>query len=76
MLEKVTNYLKLIRVKHYLKNFLIFLPIIFSNNLFKVDYLVKVIFAFLALVFAFFILFSTVFLQNTLYIFTYRFKTI
>ena len=51
MLEKVTNYLKLIRVKHYLKNFLIFLPIIFSNNLFKVDYLVKVIFAFLAFCF-------------------------
>ena len=51
MLEKVTNYLKLMRVKHYLKNFLIFLPIIFSNNLFKVDYLVKVIFAFLAFCF-------------------------
>ena len=31
----VKNYLKLLRIKHYLKNFLIFLPIIFSGSLFE-----------------------------------------
>ena len=31
---KAKEYLKLIRVKHYLKNFLIFLPLLFSSNLF------------------------------------------
>ena len=37
-MEKIKNYLKLIRVKHYIKNVLIFVPLIFSglyNNLFN-----------------------------------------
>ena len=33
-MKKVFNYLKLMRVKHYIKNLLIFLPIIFSGKLF------------------------------------------
>ena len=37
------KYLKLMRVKHYLKNFLIFLPIIFSKNLFNINILKKCI---------------------------------
>lgn len=51
MIQKIFNYLKLIRVKHYLKNFLIFLPIVFSGNLFKLNYLYKIIFGFLAFCF-------------------------
>ena len=41
------KYLKLMRVKHYMKNFLIFLPIIFSKNLFNLDILKKCIVAFI-----------------------------
>ena len=39
--NKIKNYLKLFRIKHYLKNFLIFLPLIFSGNLFKQSYFDK-----------------------------------
>ena len=42
------KYLKLMRVKHYLKNFLVFLPIIFSGNLFNLNILLKCIVAFFA----------------------------
>lgn len=42
------KYLKLMRVKHYMKNFLIFLPIIFSKNLFNLDILKKCIVAFIS----------------------------
>lgn len=42
------NYLKLMRVTHYLKNALIFLPLIFSGNFFDFNLLVKGVFAFLA----------------------------
>ena len=42
------EYLKLIRVKHYLKNFLVFLPAIFSGMLFDSNVLFKVIIMFLA----------------------------
>ena len=31
-IEKILGYIKLMRVKHYIKNFLIFLPLIFSLN--------------------------------------------
>lgn len=34
MKQNVLNYLKLIRVKHYIKNFLIFFPLIFSRKIF------------------------------------------
>ncbi len=40
------EYMKLIRIKHYTKNLLIFLPIIFSRNLLEVDLLTNVIFGF------------------------------
>lgn len=33
------EYIKLMRPKHYLKNFLVFLPIFFSGNIFNLDYL-------------------------------------
>ena len=33
-MKKICNYLKLMRVKHYLKNIIIFLPLIFSGKLF------------------------------------------
>ncbi len=39
------DYLKLIRVKHWLKNALILLPIFFSNNLFNTNLLIKCLIA-------------------------------
>lgn len=32
------NYLKLMRVKHYIKNLIIFIPLVFSKNLFNVKF--------------------------------------
>ncbi len=43
-----TPYIKLLRPKHYLKNILIFLPLVFSGYLLESDYLVKAAFAFVA----------------------------
>ena len=40
------KYLKLIRVKHWIKNGLVFLPLFFSGCLFEVDLLIKAILAF------------------------------
>jgi len=40
------HYIKLIRPHHWIKNFLIFLPLVFSGNLFKTDLLILNIFAF------------------------------
>lgn len=40
------NYLKLIRVKHWLKNFLVVLPLFFSINLFNTNLIYKCILAF------------------------------
>lgn len=42
------NYIKLIRVKHWLKNFLIFLPIFFSINILNKNLLLTTIIAFLS----------------------------
>ncbi len=42
------KYLKLIRAKHYIKNFLIFLPLIFSQNLFDIGLIRDVVLGFLA----------------------------
>ena len=44
--EKMKNYLKLIRVKHWFKNILVFLPLFFSMNLFNRDYLLLTTLAF------------------------------
>ena len=41
------QYLKLIRVKHWLKNGLVFLPLFFSMNLCNVQYLILCFFAFI-----------------------------
>lgn len=54
------NYLKLMRVHHYLKNVLIFLPLVFSQNLFDLTLLKKTILGFLA----FSILSSIVYIIN------------
>ena len=42
------NYLKLMRVHHYLKNVLIFLPLIFSQNLFNPSLLKRTILGFIS----------------------------
>ena len=42
------KYFKLMRVKHYLKNFLVFFPIIFSKNFLNFNILVKSIIGFIA----------------------------
>lgn len=42
----MSNYLKLIRIKHWLKNFLVFLPLFFSINILKFNLLVTTIIAF------------------------------
>ena len=47
-MEKLKNYLKLIRIKHYLKNFLVFAPLLFSGNFFEVTLLLKTLFSFIA----------------------------
>ena len=54
------KYFKLMRVHHYLKNVLIFLPLVFSQNLFNIDLLSKTIFGF----FSFSILSSIVYVIN------------
>jgi len=54
------NYLKLMRVHHYLKNVLIFLPLVFSKNLFDLMLLKKTILGF----FSFSILSSIVYIVN------------
>lgn len=46
------EYFKLIRVKHYLKNLLIFFPLFFSHNLFNLNLLLKLILSFLSFCFA------------------------
>ena len=46
------NYLKLIRVKHWFKNFLVFLPLVFSLNLLNFDYLVMASLAFIVFCFS------------------------
>lgn len=41
------KYIQLIRVKHYIKNLLIFLPIVFSKKIYVMDDLIKTIIAFI-----------------------------
>ena len=42
------KYLKLMRVKHYLKNFLIFLPIVFGQQLFDYNKVILCLLGFLS----------------------------
>jgi decaprenyl-phosphate phosphoribosyltransferase len=43
----MNNILKLIRVKHWIKNFLVFFPLVFSGLLFNLDYFLDVIAVFI-----------------------------
>ncbi len=54
------KYLKLMRVKHYIKNILVFLPFIFSGQFFKPFYLVRAVVGF----FAFCLLSSAIYIFN------------
>ena len=51
MMNKLKEYLKLIRVKHYIKNFLVFLPLVFSGRLLEKELLCKGLIAFLSFCF-------------------------
>ena len=42
----ILNYLKLVRVPQWIKNFFVFVPLLFSQHLFDVDYFVTTLFAF------------------------------
>jgi len=54
------KYLKLMRVKHYIKNLLVFLPFVFSGQLFEQFYLVRAVTGF----FAFCLLSSAIYIFN------------
>lgn len=47
----MNKYVKLIRMKHWLKNFLIYLPMFFSLNLFNKGYILRITLAFLVFCF-------------------------
>ena len=47
-MKKFKNYLKLMRVKHYLKNFLVFAPLLFSGMFFNTNLLLTAFLAFVA----------------------------
>lgn len=47
-MEKLKNYLKLIRIKHYLKNLLVLAPLLFSGKLFETNLFINAIFSFIA----------------------------
>lgn len=57
------NIIALLRIKQWIKNFLIFLPLIYSNNLLNIDLLKRTIYGF----FLFCILTSIVYIFNDLY---------
>lgn len=57
------NYLKLMRIKHYIKNFLIFLPLIFNGNLFNKNMFLVTFLGFIS----FSLLASTIYIFNDLY---------
>lgn len=47
-MKKLKLILKLLRIKHYLKNFLVFIPLVFSNNLFQPIYFLRCFLGFLS----------------------------
>ena len=47
-MEKIKNYFKLLRVNHYLKNFLVLLPIVFSSELLNLSKLKTTVLGFIA----------------------------
>jgi len=48
----LTSYLKLLRIPHWIKNFFVFVPIIFSKHLFQTEYFISVLTAFFTFSFA------------------------
>lgn len=42
------DYFRLMRIHHYIKNFLVFLPLIFSKRMFESDLILKTVFAFIS----------------------------
>lgn len=48
---KIKNYIKLLRVKHCIKNFLIFLPLVFNGSLFNIEKLENSIVGFISFTF-------------------------
>ena len=42
------NYIKLLRPKNYIKNFLLLLPVVFSENLFETELISSIVFSFIA----------------------------
>lgn len=48
------KYIKLLRVNHYIKNLLIFLPLFFSENLMNIDKLIMVVSAFIFFFYGFY----------------------
>ena len=48
MEHQLKKYLSLLRVKHYIKNFLIFLPLFFSGQIFDVNKLIRSVLGFVA----------------------------
>lgn len=60
-MKKIYNYLKMIRVKHYIKNILIFIPLIFSETFFKAN-IISVVIGF----FSFSFMASTIYIINDL----------
>ncbi len=47
-MKKLKSYVKLLRIKHYIKNLLVFLPLVFSKQFFQVPLLLSALLAFLA----------------------------
>lgn len=56
------EFIKLLRVKHYIKNFLIFIPLLFAGELFDLDRLLKAVIGF----FSFCVVSSIVYIINDL----------
>lgn len=46
-MQKIKLYLKLMRIKHYIKNLLIFLPLIFSMQFYNIDNVIKTFISFI-----------------------------
>ena len=47
-----TDYLRLLRISHWIKNLFVFVPILFAKHLFEMDYFAEVLLAFFAFSFA------------------------
>lgn len=47
-MKRIYEYLRLMRVKHYIKNLLVFLPLLFSGNLLKLNMFIEIFWAFLS----------------------------